>query len=549
MCAAAHEKVFFVYADDDTGKLYFYDTETQTTTYNKPKKALLINPETSAPYQFPQTAVDPCESCSPKVSDEPPPALSSRRSLSHPPAFDPQSDISLSVPPTHRRRKRRMQPGDADDPSPPTNALTRRDRSSTVRQARSRRSPLLAPTKAPPVATAAPAAPRLLSYAEEFFQLRVRPDWETRLPPGQVFQATPITLPLLPTMGKSMAKNALEAFRLILAYSGADGLKKPAAPAARALLQLCIAIPTICDEVYFQLVKQVRQNKSDECRRRTWELFLIVATAIPLNSQSEVEIKCHLAKFSRSKKSAVATLAEFTFIRFSARCSIGAPLDPITPALIASIPKDAFVSRVAFGASIYEQLYTQRPIYPRLPIPYIVYLFTRLILEKGGMQSEGLFRLAGKSDVVWDMIAAVNRGSDLLVAFAPGSVKDIAQVFKLWFANLPERIVPTSLTGKLRTVFETTKDYEGFLTELPSAHVHTLRFLCGFLKEVATAEAVTKMGRRNLVTVFSVNLVALPKGVDASEIAGHTACAHEFLSRLLERWDTSSFYPIPDEFL
>jgi hypothetical protein len=543
MSELAGEKVFFVYLNDDTGKPYFYDTETQVTTYDKPAKGLLIDPDTSAPFVFP---IDPSACFSPASGDDPPPAPGVIRFLSRSQStYASHAVVAISASPPRRRRKRRIQPSDHSVSSPERLPEGVPRRSATVRQAH-RPPPLPAPEERVPP----PVPDRILGYAEEFFEVRMRRgELKTRLPAGQVFQESPIKLPLLPTMGKAMAKNALEAFRLVLAYTGADGMKKAPVPAARALLQLCIAAPDLRDELYFQLVKQVRKNKNEDCRRRTWELFLLVATAIPLGPESEVEIKCHLATFSQSKKPTVAEFAEFTFIRFSARCSIGEALDALTPELIASIPRDAFVSHVTFGASIYEQLHTQRHVYPNLPIPYIVYLFAQMILEKGGMQSEGLFRLAGNSAVVWEMIAAVNRGSDLLITFAPGTLKDIAQVFKLWFSNLPERIVPISKTDRLRTVFETTKDYEAFLTELPSAHVRTLQFLCGFLKEVATAEEVTKMGIKNLATVFAPNIVALPRGIDASEVAGQTACAQEFFTRLLELWDTSSMYPIPDEFL
>lgn len=39
--------------------------------------------------------------------------------------------------------------------------------------------------------------------------------------------------------------------------------------------------PELKDELYMQLVKQTRGNPSEESRTRAWELFLIVASALP----------------------------------------------------------------------------------------------------------------------------------------------------------------------------------------------------------------------------------------------------------------------------
>jgi hypothetical protein len=122
-------------------------------------------------------------------------------------------------------------------------------------------------------------------------------------------------------------------------------------------------------------------------------------------------------------------------------------------------------------------------------------------------------------------------------------------MFKLWFANLPERIISGEMTEVLKTVYETSKDYLTFVQEIPDAHRFALKFLCGFLKDIAKAEAITKMGLSNLSILFSPSIVSVPPMADLAAITEQTAIAHEFLSALLKNWDTSDIYPLPQGLL
>jgi hypothetical protein len=506
--------VYFVYFDDDLRQFYYYDTNTEETTHDRPADGLLLDPDTMEAFQFP----DPSDAGAP-AADAP-----SGDAAPHSAATIDVTDASGHHRRHHRQsahahaRRRRL----SFIPNPDQLALPQDLKTDIVRF-------------------------QGADYAREFFRERRLPRVFERsrnpFPADQVFQAEPLRAPLLL---RTNQKLALDCFRLVLVYTGAgDAKKRQVLPIAKKLIGICINFPEIRDEVYFQLLKQVRKNADPDCRGRTWDLLLIIATAIPSSRDSEGEIKARLAKKAHSKDKRVADFAQFAFVRFSGRCSIGKPLEPVTVAMLRSIPKDPFLSHVTFGASIYEQLLTQAPMYPRLPIPYILYFFTNLIIEKGGERSEGIFRLSGSATVVQNMIAEVNRGSDLSAIFASGTLNEVALVFKLWFANLPERIVSGDLTQVLRSVYETDKDYIGFLDELPQAHFWTLKFLCGFLKHIAKGEAVTKMGLSNLALLFSPTVVALPPLTEISAVAEHTAVSNEFLRFLLDNWDTSDIYPLP----
>jgi hypothetical protein len=290
-------------------------------------------------------------------------------------------------------------------------------------------------------------------------------------------------------------------------------------------------------------------NRDRNCLNRCWELFLIIATVVPAASETaQRDVKIHLAQQTRLKDDALADIAQFTYIRFCARCAIGEPLKPLSSAIVSQIPKQLSNAAVLYGSSIYEQLWAQRLAHPRLPIPFLLHLLVEISLEKGAERTEGVFRRSGNVKHVHDMIAAVNKGGDPAAIFGRAEIHDITALIKQWFVALPEHVVWGKLTGELATVYETDKDYVKFLDRLPPAHVTTLKFLCGFLKRMAGAEAVTKMDLKNYAIVFAPAIVVQAPSSDQFAVVRHTVVSQEFMLAMLQKCETDGFYPIPGSF-
>jgi hypothetical protein len=311
---------------------------------------------------------------------------------------------------------------------------------------------------------------------------------------------------------------------------------------------MCAAAPDLRDEVYFQLLKQTLKNDNESVRARTWDLLLIVATAIPASAAAEHEIKSHIAAHVAAG-GPVAGIARFVFVRFAARCAEGVPLAPVPPGLLASLPRDPYESTVVFGASVYEQLLTQKRRYPRLPIPFVVPVLARVLVDRGALAWEGVFRRCGELGVVSRIVGAINEGRDIAetVAATPDCrMNELAQIFKLWFSRLPERLVSGEHCALLRKVFQTTKDYLGLVHQLPLAHQYTLKFLIGFLQQIAKAETVTRMSPDNIGIVFGQALVTPSTSDDPLAVQSQISLTTEFTSALLEQWDTSDIYPVPE---
>jgi hypothetical protein len=369
---------------------------------------------------------------------------------------------------------------------------------------------------------------------------------ERLLPPGQVFQATQLSAPVLPTAKKSVAKLALECFKLILTFTKAPVSKKTETSAAVKLLKNCASSPELRDEVYFQLLKQTVKNDTEPYRMRTWELLLIVASTIPASGDVEV----HLARCATQAEDAqVRNFARLALIR----CAVaGEPAEDVSPAAVDAIPKEIDRKYGVFETSVYEQLFAQRAEFPKLPIPFLVYLITRVIVEKNGLTWEGVFRRSGDLTVVQDTVKAINRGENpqTVLGVQKVRVNELCQLLKLWFSTLPQRIVSSENVTKLRRIAHTSKDFVGFAeSELPIAYRFVLKFVCGLLQQIAKNEATTKMNTKNIARVFGPSVVTNIVSSDPMELTVVARIGQDFITGLLENWDTQDIYPMPPQLL
>jgi hypothetical protein len=328
-------------------------------------------------------------------------------------------------------------------------------------------------------------------------------------------------MPILRATSKAFTKLALKSFGLILSYTKTASPKKPDSSPVIKLIKLCAGSQELRDEVFFQLIKQTVKNRNEAICAKTWVLLLIIATAVPATPARQHEIKRQLAMHATGPNKAVARLAKWVFCRFCSRCELGTMLNPVPPALLASVPREPYESTTVFGVSIHEQLLTQERLYQKLPIPHILPLLCRAIVDKGGLRHEGIFRRSGELVVVNRIAQSLDKGEDLArVLEAPDCrINELTQVLKLWFAKLPQRVVFGEYCERLREAFRTTKNYIAVVEQLPKAHLYVLKYLLGLLQQVTKADALTKMNPDNIGIVFGPTLVAPPPADDIVAIS------------------------------
>lgn len=379
-------------------------------------------------------------------------------------------------------------------------------------------------------------------YAKQFFRTHHKRIFKkTKVDMNKVTQYSnkPIETSLTQSEDKKFIKNSVRCFKLILTYSGIVPSKN-ANLAATELVQILMDNPQLRDEVYFQLIKQTRGNPNHDCEKRTWDLFLIIATIFPSSRNAEVWIKSHIAQESQNKDSKCASIIQFTFIRFSSRCAIGKPLKDLPPNYVTLFPQAPEKSTMTFGVSIYEQIWNQRKAHGSCPIPYVEYeIIKQLNLKKAG-NVEGIFRLPGNMRIVNEMVNELNRGKDPL---DKANVHDLASLLKLWFRDLSDPTIPVSMLGALSDTYE-KKTYFEFIATLPPAHYNVLKYLIGFLQELSTHQEQTKMNSKNYAIVFAPNIVQPKDITEPFQVSRYSDIAIDFMLTLIEKWDTSDIYPL-----
>lgn len=335
----------------------------------------------------------------------------------------------------------------------------------------------------------------------------------------------------------------LSIFKHILQYTGLLATKAPLENADK-IIQVLNDSPILRDEAYFQLIKQTRNNTNEDSLLKTWHLFLIVATFFPSTNNSQLWIMSHLSDMCRSPIPFVSLYAKFTYIRFSARCSIGKPLDNKVPGYIQKIPSHPEALKQKFGASIYEQLWNQQEDYPNLSFPILIHTLCEELIARDGLSQLGIFRLPGSLKVVRETAEEINKGNLNLSSL---QINDIASLIKQWIRDLPDPLIPFARVLDAVTANEDSS-FIPFAESLPRAHQLVLKYLVGFLRVVCSFSETNKMTPYNVGVCFGPNVLQTFEKIDQSLVQKYSEIGINFLLALISSWDVSEVYPVNPQF-
>jgi hypothetical protein len=187
------------------------------------------------------------------------------------------------------------------------------------------------------------------------------------------------------------------------------------------------------------------------------------------------------------------------FMRFQSRYHIAQPLPPeayVTQ--LESIPAQLTEGKASFGCLLYEIMFCQREEFPKLPIPYALYLIVTTMREKNALRTHDIFRIPGNEGITQSILAKVNQNVQMVTN---GDVNVMATLLKTWLSALSNPLVPFELTEDLERSAQNAK-FLGFLERLPQLHRVTTLFVIGFLREVVANAEHNGMQRGDLAAVF-----------------------------------------------
>jgi hypothetical protein len=362
------------------------------------------------------------------------------------------------------------------------------------------------------------------------------------------FQSYPIKKPLLLSVPRIYKRFGAQLFENLLTYTGVvqGGDKASALRSILALLKE--GPPELADEFYFQLIKQTINNMNRAWLLATWDMFMRIASIFPCTTERFRWIMAHIVRVSNQPDAKVAHIAAFVFVRLHGRYCLGTVYDFLADArFLTDTPSAIIATKHSFGVMIYEILWCQKDTYPMLPIPYVLYYLVKLLVDRGALHTEGIFRNQGSPGLVREIRAEVNAD---ITALERADVNCLANLLVMWVEELANPIIPLELTSEFIAKGEKGQ-FRAFIELLPDAHKRTLTFLIGFLQEVCTYTQLTGIEKLDMAMIFGtkiVNPVRAGKG-DNAIVQTLTELSVRFFSQLIQERNASQLYPLNPAYL
>ncbi|ETW08823.1 hypothetical protein H310_01330 [Aphanomyces invadans] len=140
-------------------------------------------------------------------------------------------------------------------------------------------------------------------------------------------------------------------------------------------------------------------------------------------------------------------------------------------------------------------------------IPAVLQMMKEYLVLHGGLETEGIFRLAPDKEQCSRVKGAINSGS-----FAGcNDVHIVANLIKVWFRDLPTslfNVIPEKVMYKACTL-KTPESVMAMLNDVPETSKTVMLWLLDLMAGVVKNEKVTKMSSKNMAIVLSPNLFSI----------------------------------------
>jgi len=162
-------------------------------------------------------------------------------------------------------------------------------------------------------------------------------------------------------------------------------------------------------------------------------------------------------------------------------------------------------------------------------VPVILANLRRLLVEKGGQRSEGIFRLAGEQNEIARLKDTLNQKK--YDAVNTNDVNAIASLMKIWFRDLPTPILNVLPDTTILNFHDATDCIQAY-NSLPEPQKTLTSWLLDFLVEVSSFSAQNKMTAQNIAIVIAPNLYDISTPNPMEGLILSQKCA-QFLFQLL----------------
>ncbi|KAG6761895.1 hypothetical protein POTOM_035134 [Populus tomentosa] len=243
------------------------------------------------------------------------------------------------------------------------------------------------------------------------------------------------------------------------------------------------------DEDDEELVKQREKNQRDQ--------LSLLALLVALFRKSLVACKSDRRELCASMEigwpTNVRHVAHVTFDRFNGFLGLPVEFEPEVPR------RPPSASATVFGVSTesMQLSYDSRGN----SVPTILLLMQRRLYAHGGLQAEGIFRIAAENSQEEYVREQLNGG----VVPEGVDVHCLAGLIKAWFRELPTGVLD-SLSPEQVIECRTEEDCANLARNLPPTEAALLDWAINLMADVVQQEHLNKMNAHNVATVFAPNM-------------------------------------------
>lgn len=298
--------------------------------------------------------------------------------------------------------------------------------------------------------------------------------------------------------------------------------------ATRKMIGMALSEPALRDELYLQTLKQITNNPNRPSLMKGWEVLCAYSATFP-PSKSLIpvylrELSHYTAEVNQDQRDVacsenlddadavryrLALMEHYVRTRIEKLARTGPRGHVPTHEEINNAMTGAF-QRQIFGVTLDEIMEfpenrDQTGIYPR-----VLTFLAESVLKLKGTSAEGIFRVPGFIDEVQLLRTRIEKGQYSLEGISDPSTP--ASLFKLWFRELAEPVIPHSFYERCLMVGSDVDEAIRILDELPTHNRNVLKYLIKFLQVVGDPryQAKTKMTISNLAMVFAPNVLRCP---------------------------------------
>lgn len=326
-------------------------------------------------------------------------------------------------------------------------------------------------------------------------------------------------------------KKSLALWHMICAYvkGGSDD------PISK-IIEFIAPTPELIDEAFLQCCKLTRGHQNQTMIARSIELMLVMSTLFTTSPRFHKFVTHTLAvQYNLADSKTKAAVPLLAYLRFRSK-----HVDPKPPfTWVDSILNDPAYGGSMFKACLEEQMWLQRGRAPFCPIPVFLPITGQRIVDLKAREKQDLFKSSVYGPTVDALVDKVKKKEDPLDG-AP--VENLVPFLRRWIIELGRPIVEPSF---YKSVGTTDEEITEWADRLPDLSRKTLKYLIGFLRYVTKLDWDTAVGRS---TVSGKMGTLLFPSDSEGNVKQSSDMARKLFTALIEHWDVSDVYPIPDDF-